>query len=373
MSEGHKETPQAQNNEEQNVWNDEQPVAPPPPTLPGVTDADMRFAPPSAKPEPPQKAAPAKSEPIPDIEPDPAPIAEPKIYTPKEDRFPPLGAPRELPPEIEQSRNLYPEKHKKTPEPKRKGGGILSGGIIFLSVLLIGGIVAYGVFIFQNPYSPWNPLAPPTPFPVVITATFLPPTETRIPSPTPLLPTNTPISTEAASVATALPFSIDTGTSSTATPLPLSTNNAAVGGEGRFITLVPSPENVEAQEEARFPFQLLQPPGIVYATNENGRECEWLSIAGTVVDLNGEPSNGLRVRFVNQLTQEENTVFTGSSATFGDGGFEFVIGTAPEINGYFVQLLSQTSQPLSEEMTIVTSGQCEQNVAIVNFEQIAPF
>ncbi|MEL7234042.1 MAG: hypothetical protein AAGK74_06080, partial [Chloroflexota bacterium] len=121
------------------------------------------------------------------------------------------------------------------------------------------------------------------------------------------------------------------------------------------------------------PFQMLEPPGVIYAPNGNGRGCEWSSIAGTVVDLNGEPRNGLRVRFINQLTLEENTVFTGSSATFGDGGFEFVIGTAPEVNGYFVQVFSEADVPISEQLTVVTSEICDQNVAIVNFEQTAPF
>ncbi|MEL6269637.1 MAG: hypothetical protein AAFR22_07485, partial [Chloroflexota bacterium] len=225
------------------------------------------------------------------------------------------------------------------------------------------------------------PLAPPTPFPQVITATFLPPTETPFPTLTDV-PTDAP-ATDVSATSVALSLSVPESATEpaalldldTKTPLPLSTNVRQAPGQGQFITLEPSPAGQITGELAAsiFPFQMLEPPGVIYAPNGNGRGCEWSSIAGTVVDLNGEPRNGLRVRFINQLTLEENTVFTGSSATFGDGGFEFVIGTAPEVNGYFVQVFSEADVPISEQLTVVTSEICDQNVAIVNFEQTAPF
>ncbi|MEM6280931.1 MAG: hypothetical protein AAF787_01955 [Chloroflexota bacterium] len=372
---------------------EQKPVPPVPPTLPGThratpADEDMRFAPPTARTTPPQTATPVEPPATTPQRHIPAdadaeveiPTSRVKIYTPPEERYPPIRPPRELPPEIEQSPNLYPQKQP-TPPAKKKGNRVLSVLVILFTLLITGGIVGYAVFIFQNPYSSLNPLAPPTPFPEVITATFLPPTEAPAPTVTTAPTQGAATDVPATAVALALPvtepatsgLSLDLDTK---TPLPMSTNVAQAPGQGSFITLVPSPQGQAITDTTIaiiFPFQLLEPPGIIYAPNGNGRACEWSSIAGTVVGLNGEPRNGLRMRFINQITLEENTVFTGSSATFGDGGFEFVISTAPQVNGYFVQVFSEADVPVSQQLTVVTSDRCDQNVAVINFEQTAPY
>jgi hypothetical protein len=122
---------------------------------------------------------------------------------------------------------------------------------------------------------------------------------------------------------------------------------------------------------AVYPF--VRETDVDYIANGNGRECEWSSIAGVVFDMNGEPINGLGVQVTDQMTQEENTVYTGSTATFGDGGFELPLGTAPEQNGYFLQLFSPVGVPLSAPITVVTSDRCAQNVAFVTFQQVQPY
>lgn len=199
---------------------------------------------------------------------------------------------------------------------------------------------------------------------MLVTATFLPPTET-------VPPTLTPVPTqaeEAVSSGTAVAGAV------LATPVPIADVTEAVTPADATVTVDDVEESsAAAATSSTLPFQFVDPPGVLYTPNGNGRECEWSSIAGIVQGLDGQPVNGLRVRFTDQLTSEENTVFTGSSTTFGDGGFELPLGNTPQVNGYFVQLFSEAGAPLSEELTVVTSDQCDQNVTIITFEQTQPY
>jgi hypothetical protein len=112
------------------------------------------------------EAAAALAEPIqletePEAIPAPEIAPEDKIYTPPEERFPPLEAPRETPPA--------------PPEPPRQPRIAWQDIVAILFLLLSIGEIVLGVIIFRDPYHPLNLLAPPTPLPIFITATFPPP------------------------------------------------------------------------------------------------------------------------------------------------------------------------------------------------------
>lgn len=187
----------------------------------------------------------------------------------------------------------------------------------------IGSIAAAGIFavIYANPYTPLNPFPPFTPIPVLITATFLPPTATPPPTETPPEPT------------------------ATFTPLAAEAINT----------------------ESPFPFVLLN-EGAVYIPNANDQGCNWSSIAGTVTDLNGAPLDGYGIRVRGEGRDE--TVFTGSAATFGPGGFELFLNGVPTEAEFTVQLLSPQGAPLSQEYPVATRATCEENVAVLSFAQI---
>ncbi len=155
--------------------------------------------------------------------------------------------------------------------------------------------------IWQDPYHWLNPLPPPV-VRVFVTATFLPPT------PTPNLP--------------------------------------------------PTPES-----SLSFPFALAQ--GVEYRSNENGRGCEWASIAGSVVDASGVGLTGYRVQIIGEGVN--TTVFSGTAAAFGAGGFEFPLGSAPVEAAFLVQLLGGDSQPLSDVVVLQTRATCDANVALLRF------
>ncbi len=113
-----------------------------------------------------------------------------------------------------------------------------------------------------------------------------------------------------------------------------------------------------------FPFVVELP--VLYMSNSNGRGCAWASIAGTARDKAGRPLNGYRVR-ISDRSGTTQTVFTGATLTFGDGGFEFPLGEAPRADTFTLQLASPQGTPLTDFFTLTTRADCSANVAVVNF------
>lgn len=107
------------------------------------------------------------------------------------------------------------------------------------------------------------------------------------------------------------------------------------------------------------------PEGVVYSANSNGRACDWQSIAGQVTDGQGGGINGYRIRVLGMGIDE--TVFSGTSPSFGAGGYELVLGNRPQTGEYIVQLLTPASEAASEPVIVTLSEDCQQNVAVLGF------
>ncbi|MBI1276708.1 MAG: hypothetical protein GC179_01135 [Anaerolineaceae bacterium] len=226
----------------------------------------------------------------------------------------------ELPEAVVAAPNIHTPKSKpaavKTvpPQPKQIMANLLT--VVFL--LATVGMGALVVMIAQDPYTPLNPFPPFTPLPIVITATFLPPTATP---PGTVEPT------------------------ATFTPLAVEASGA---------------------EPATFSFKLAHEEP-VYAPNANEKGCNWSSIAGTVTDKQGGALDGYRIRVTGNNLNE--TVFSGAALTFGTGGFELFLNGTPQAQTYTVQLLDPQSKPLSPAYSIATKESCDQNVAVLEFIQ----
>ena len=264
-----------------------------------------------------------------------------------EDRFPAL--PQEEPPTAPLKE---PPRSRPTPPPRKDTGGRnRTINLISLFFLLAScGAVAYFAFLWNNYMSPLNPLAPPTPMPVVITATL---TQTLTPEPTATLtpsPTVTPseIPTEAPT-ATFTPVFLD----ALQTPASL-----ALG----------TPESTEDASNYRFDIRNNQ---LIYITNPDARGgCDWLSIAGSVMNADGTALNGYGVRIAGEGIDE--TVATGSAPGFGPGGFEVKLGDAPKDARYVAQLLDPQGIAVSPVITVQTNDNCAQNIVALRFEETAP-
>ncbi len=203
----------------------------------------------------------------------------------------------------------------------------------FFFVLASCGMCSYYTLIALDPYTPLNPLPPFTPVPLVITTTPLPATAT---------PTLTP---------TITPTLEPTGTF---TPLPAELLPTRA-------TFTPAP----------FPFTISN-ENVQYERNLTDEGCDWVSIAGTVRGLQGEILNGYGVRIRGEGL--DRTVYTGGADTlfFEPGEFELQVGDAAIVAPFTAQLLSPEGEVISEEYLVVTSDQCSQNVALINFVQNRP-
>lgn len=246
--------------------------------------------------------------PAPEIE--SAPVAVPEINPPEPDvepteadRFPVVPAETAVP--------------RPRTAPRRQGaGGCVPNLLTLLFVTATVAAVVVFVVIARNPYSPLNPFPPFTPLPLIVTATFLPPTPTPEPSP---------------------------GPTATFTPL--------------------SPESI-----APMAMQFVLEDGVpTFTVNTNDRGCNWLSIAGSVTDSSGAGLSGYRVKIVG--TERDETVFSGSATGYGDGGFELVLGNVPAEQSYIVQLQTPRSEAVSPEYAVLTRADCAANVMILRFVQ----
>jgi hypothetical protein len=244
---------------------------------------------------------------------DEARFAPPIVTTPPEERFPPVA------PKIKEETFVDAE-----PDTPRRGF-VRQDAIALLFALGTIGLCAYFTFVWFNPYSVLNPLAPPTPLPRVITAT--PQTSVDVP------PT------------------LDANVTATFTP---------------FLNMVVT----EEPTASIYPFALAE-GGVIYMPNANSDGCNWSSVAGTVVDLGGQPLNGYRIRVTSpEDTTLDESVFSGSTLTFGAGGFELPLSGAPQEMTLIVRLSDAAGAPISDEYTVVTRASCDANVAVVNFVQV---
>jgi len=110
---------------------------------------------------------------------------------------------------------------------------------------------------------------------------------------------------------------------------------------------------------------ILAAPGVGYTSNPNERACAWASVAGQVTDSQGQGLVGYRLRVRGPNLDE--TIFSGTAPTWGEGGFELALGSAPLAQDYTVQLFSPQAAPLSDAYLFTTRADCAQNVTLLTF------
>jgi len=254
----------------------------------------------------------------------------PVRVTPQAERFPPLA-----PTEAESLQSTATSAQPTQLANKRQANAGFYNFITFLSIIgIIGFIIAF-VIIWQEPRSYLNPFPPEVRYQVV-TAT-----------PQSIIMATPQLNATPALIAQATSPAVDASADNDLSDSPLA-----------IATLVPD-----------FPF--VQQGNDIFIANTNGEACNWASIAGIVINQTGSPLNGFRVRITTDAYSE--TVFTGANQTFGEGGYEFIIAQAPTVDDFTVQLLSPQSVELSPAISITTRNDCDGNVAIINFTQVAPF
>ncbi len=220
--------------------------------------------------------------------------------------------------------------------------------LVLLATLCLGG---YFLMIFINPYSALNPFPPPTLPPTLgfptATATLpfatLPPTWT--PSPSPTLP-------------------------ATATPPPAATATPVV----EPATATPTP----AVSPTPMPYGL-QPGSPAYLTStiwHPDEGCNYLGVAGQLLDTNGQPLVGLPVAIKVEGTLADAPVqfvaIPGTAPHVGPAGFEITLADHPIASQHtlYIQVVDLNNFfPLSEPVYFDTHDTCEENVVLINFQR----
>ena len=238
-------------------------------------------------------------------------------------------------------KNIDFDRPRSKPASKLQVWDILSIGVLLVTACM--GL--YYLLVFINPNLPINPLPPsrlnlvPTP---TITPIVMPPTWT--PSATPYIPpTDTPRPTFTP-VFTQTPFSL---VPPTKTPKPTSTPKAPYSAKVEYI------------------------PSTKYRP-ELG--CNWLGVAGIVLDKNGAHHIYVPVYLFGTLNgQTINSVTVSGTVPqfYGASGFEFQLGTTPIASNktLYLQLRDQGGVPLSENVYINTYDDCNKNMVFVTFKE----
>ncbi len=230
---------------------------------------------------------------------------------------------------------------------RARGAGLQLWDLLTVIVLIATACaVGYFVLIFLNPTSSLNVLPPggagfaPQPPTATITPLQLEPTWTASPT-IALTPSETPRPTFT-------PISTDTPVSlfpPTRTPRPTNTPKAPFSA---------STSQVEST--------------LIYPD----LACNWAGIGGTVVNANNSPIIGQVIVLRGTLdgkSIEQQTV-SGINKAYGESGFEFVLGNTPVASTtLYVQLVDLNGLPLSDKISVPTSGECTKNLVLVRFKK----
>jgi hypothetical protein len=211
--------------------------------------------------------------------------------------------------------------------------------------------------LFFNPNAAINPFPPPTQV-----GRLLLPTATW-----------TPLQMEATWTSTATPLPAATSTlAPSVTPGVIDTPITLPSSTSEFTaTVTPQPSATPKPTGAPFTASVVAVDGTILDANHG---CTWWGVGGTTVDLNGNPVIGLVVKLAGLLPSSQISMLTvtGTAPIYGQAGYEFKLGDAPQTtsNNLYVQLLDQAGLPLSEPIYFNTSTDCAKNLILVRFKQV---
>ena len=210
--------------------------------------------------------------------------------------------------------------------------------VAFFSPSLLSGLLAS-----QRPtVTPAAVLSLPTPKPTV-TATAIP------------IPTQTPLATH-----TARPIATRRNT-----PTPGHTRGPTPTFPPTWTPVLPT--GTPPATRSNYPFAL-QNNEIIYTQYFFGSECNWLGIAGLVLDKEGNPVVGLPV-VLNGGGFQNHVTYSGNAPAYGESGWEHYLDTKVKEGDFSVQLYSNEPQPISDQIHLRTRADCRGNLIFIVFEQ----
>lgn len=259
----------------------------------------------------------------------------------------------------------HQNQHAPSPRHRQRGGGLIFDVLAVLFISASVGVMILTLLIIQNPKTNLNPF-PATDLPTAFqsftpSATFTP-SLTATATETPVPPSATPTDT---------PSPIPTLTSSpTLSPTPVlpGFENLPTIEPGQRDVVDSGSSNPVRDPNAPFPFVV---QAVRYEANSRPSGCNFVSLAGNVTGLSGEPITDLVVVVTGD--DFEFTLYSGNDPDFGLSGFEVELGNRPFADTYEIRLFGTDGQALSDLIEVEIGDTCQTNVTIVEFLQVRDF
>ena len=234
-------------------------------------------------------------------------------------------------------------------EIKPNRSDMIWNGLSILVLLAIVGLVVFFGSIFINPNNALNPF-PPAAKPT----TLIYPTATLTPLPLPATSTAT-LTSQPSATNTLFP---------TWTPIPSFTP---------FIIVPANTVTATLDTGSGMPFEAtLTHVGSDTYHPEAG--CDWMGVAGQVVDTNNSPFLYVKIHLSGMLGGKfiDFTGLSGTNREYGLAGFEFVLGekTIASSDTLWIQLLDQQDLPLSDQIKFPTYDDCSKNLVMISFKKV---
>lgn len=116
---------------------------------------------------------------------------------------------------------------------------------------------------------------------------------------------------------------------------------------------------------------LQQDSEVIFTSNfANSAKCNWQGLAGQVKGRDGNPLKGIQVHIIDESALTKFFVKSGTNTLYGPAGWEQPLDNKVSASTYFVELLSDDGEIISNRVRVDFPGDCEKNLALVNFIQI---
>jgi len=236
----------------------------------------------------------------------------------------------------------------------RSGWSILWNVLTFLVFIAVIAVAGVFLLLFLNPNAGFNPFPPPTLPAVMEWPTATPTARLILPATWTPSPTSEPTLTHTPRPTATLPPS--------ATP---------------FTVVVPSITPAATPIPGGAPFAMAQgsPVAISSLAFHPDAGCEWMSVAGQVVDMSDAPiSTGILIQLHGTLGGRSLnlTSLTGVAPQFGPSGYEIILADRPIASkgSLYLQMFDQAGIQLSDKVYFDTYAECNRNLIIIKFEQV---
>jgi hypothetical protein len=157
------------------------------------------------------------------------------------------------------------------------------------------------------------------------------------------------------------------------TPIPVPTTRPprATRTPRPTVYFTPFPTMTGTPEPTRhpYPFKLVD-EGVEFTRYPFSSDCNWLGIAGEVVDQEGEPVNGIAV-VLNGGGLQNVVTTSGDRPDYAPSGWEHFLDTKVKDGDFTIQLYrvaNNQSYPVSEVVDVHTRRDCRANLAYLIFE-----